>query len=425
MNSVRQEVISGPLSRKLRTNAVLWQAWNNVAPRVLSSKDREIKKAAQRFSHDPHGSIRRLQEQLRGGTFQFAPQRGVLRTRASGKLPRPIVAAPMLNRIVQRAILDICQTNKLQLRQHLGRLPQVIETPTSVGGVSGKGCGDAMRIITDAIARGSRWFVRSDLKNFFVQVPKHRVETFLNENVADEVFVELFMNGLRTELSNEDEVRALLHLFPLDDLGVPQGCALSALCGNIVLEEFDRVLNGRGITTVRYLDDFIILGPTKEAVDKAWRKAVVILAGLGMEAHDPDIGSGKASRGRIDQEGVDFLSFHIKGTTTCPSRAARASLLEKLRVTIREDKRAIRGQGLAERRAERRFAQSLVTLDRQIRGWGDAFKISTQRVIFNQIDEQINKLLEEYWRWFQRQAVGQPSLAFRRLTGVSVLADTP
>jgi hypothetical protein len=327
--------------------------------------------------------------------------------------------------VVQRAILDVCQTKDVRLQRWLGQIPEFLSTPTSVGGIAEKGSKEAIRIIVDAIQDGANWFIRSDLKNFFTQIPKDHVEEILRNNISDDEFVSLFMSALQTELSNEDEVRDFLHIFPLDELGVPQGSSLSALCGNIVLAEFDRSLNGRGISTVRYLDDFLILGPTKRSVGLAWRKAIEILGELGMEAHDPQAGTGKASSGRIDEVGVDFLSFHIRGTVISPSRAARTSLIKKIRDTIREDKRAIAGQGSERRRAERRFVQSLATLDRQIRGWGDAFQVTSDRVVFHQVDREIDKLLHEYRAWFGRQTTGQNASAWRRLVGVAVLADTP
>src|SRR5262249_44836043 len=151
----------------------------------------------------------------------------------------------------------------------------------------------------------------------------------------DEPFVDLFMNALSTELENEEEVRELIHLFPMGNIGVPQGSALSALCANIVLSEFDADLNSRGICTIRYLDDFVILGQTKHAVLKAWDRAKVFLEELGMECHDPRERTGKAAMGKV-ADGFDFLSFHIQSNEFYPTAKARAGFLHDLENTIRQ-----------------------------------------------------------------------------------------
>jgi RNA-directed DNA polymerase len=298
MNPTQHKFSARPLFEHVKSRDVLMRAWLHVKHRVEASKDPTVRAAAAAFASDPQRSVARLQRALRSGTFRFSPQRGVLKRRKSApsepaKDPRPIVVAPVHNRIVQRALLDTCQSEDRRIRRHLGALPAVIDCPTSVGGLPGRGVPEAIDLIATAIENGATWYVRSDLKNFFQVIPKPQIKAFLQANVSDEVFVELFMSALSTELSNEEEVRELIRLFPVGEIGVPQGSALSALCANIILSAFDKKLNGRGILTVRYLDDFVILGPNKSAVEKAWLVAVTDLKALGMECHDPAQGTGK------------------------------------------------------------------------------------------------------------------------------------
>jgi hypothetical protein len=65
-----------------------------------------------------------------------------------------------------------------------------------------------------------------------------------------------------------------------------------------------------------------------------------------------------------------------------------------------------------------------VTLDRQIRGWGDAFRMTSQRVVFHQVDAEIDKMLRDYRLWFNRLSSGLPNPAQRRPLGVALLANT-
>ncbi|MGH6823492.1 MAG: reverse transcriptase domain-containing protein [Methylocella sp.] len=417
-----------PHPKEVKSQRALMRAWLNVKPRVTNAKDAKTRAAAGIFAQAADRSIRKLQSDLRSGKFVFEPQHGILKSTRPKlgkpkKEPRPIVVAPVRSRIVQRAILDTCQSDRPEVKRRLGSLPKIIVTPTSVGGLPGRGVPQAIGLISAAIANGAKWFVRSDLKKFFQTIPKPKVQEFLRSNIADPEFVNLFMQALATELENEDEVRELIHLFPLGEEGVPQGSALSALSANIVLAKFDEELNGRGMTTIRYLDDFIILGQTRNTTIKSWTSAQKILKSLNMECHDPNAGTGKASTGTIAAD-VDFLSYHIDDKSIYPSKEAREKFLRDLRDTIRNARKAISSVKDEPRRAEPRFIQSLSLLDRKIRGWGDAFSATTMGLIFTQLDSEIDKIVEAYLHWFGRVRRGRSLKHQRRLLGIALLTDT-
>lgn len=421
------KISKSSLFHRVSSRAVLVRAWFDVRPRVSYSRDAAIRAAADAFSKDLDKSIRNLQREMRAHSFQFEPQRGVLkakkddRNRETRNL-RPIVVAPLKNRIVQRAILNVCQAPDPRVQRRLGALPLTLATPTSVGGLPGRGAGHAIDLITRAIALGARWCVRSDIKKFFQTVPKNNVEAFLRANISDQAFVNLFMSALTTELNNENEIRELISLFPIGDIGIPQGSALSALSANIVLSHFDTELNGRGICMIRYLDDFVILGANKHAVEKAWWAAKKLLSGLGMDCHDPRAGTGKASMGEI-ASGFDFLSFHIDDKDVYPSKSARSKFLLDLRGTIVNAKNEIVRAPDEPRRAESRYVQSLTLLDSKIRGWGDAFGSTTKSLILAQLDGEIDSMLTDYEKWFAKCTRGRSVQSKRRLVGVALLID--
>ena len=244
------------------------------------------------------------------------------------------MVAPAKNRIVQRAILNTCQSEDRIVQRKLGKLLTIIRCPTSVGGLPGRGVPEAISQITAAMRGGATWYVRSDLKNFFQAVPKIAVKKFLDQHVRFEKFNRLFMDALATELANEDEVRELLQLFPTGPIGVPQGSALSALCANIVLSDFDAEFNRRGIVTIRYLDDFVMLGKGRRATEAAFRAAEILLAENRFECHDPFKGdSSKASSGST-QTRFEFLSFRLSPDKIVPSRSACKKILEDLDLAI-------------------------------------------------------------------------------------------
>lgn len=410
------------LCKIVRSQRSLERAWHHVEKRAASSKDQDTQKALARFRENPAKELRRISRHLNNGSYVFEPQRGYAKPR-KGKSSRPIVVAPLSNRIVQRSVLDVCQSSDALVRAALGNLPRVIDCPTSVGGLPGRGVPEAIEGIRAAINLGAKWYVRSDLRNFFTKIPKPKIEEFLRSNVTDADFVQFFMKALSTELSNEDALRAELDLFPTGDNGVPQGSALSALCANIILEEFDHALNGRGVTTFRYLDDFVILASSRKAVEKAWSNALRILSGLGLEAHDPEVRTGKASKGQII-EGFEFLSFRIDQQAVLPSADARSKLLDGTRAVIRTAKKEIQKAGMEPRRAEPMYLQTLVLLDKKIRGWGDAFSSTTNRVLFSQMDDELDKIIDDFTGWFGWHFDKSERRARRRKMGIALLGDT-
>ena len=411
------------LYRLVHRQSRLTTAWKHVEKRVEVSKDVETQKSLASFRKDAAKRIASISQQLRASKFIFEPQRGYAKARR-GKTSRPIVVAPIVNRIVQRAILDICQDEDPSVRNALGDLPSVIDCPTSLGGLPDRGVQDAVAQLQAAIKNGAKWYVRSDLKNFFTKISKPKIELFLRMNIVDDSFVNLFMKALETELSNEADVREDLDLFPIGNMGVPQGSALSALCANIILVDFDRKLNGRGVTTIRYLDDFVILAPSRKSAEKAWLQALMLLSAAGLEAHDPSGGTGKASRGEVTN-GFDFLSFHISGVTAEPTAEARQKFLDGISTLIRDAKRDIQSATSKQRRAEPRFIQTLVLIDQKVRGWGDAFRSTTQRVVFAQMDDAIFLLTKKFLVWFQQHTREESAKNRMRKMGIALLSDTP
>lgn len=414
-----------PLAKNVRKTKTLWTAWTSIRTRALRSGNRKTRDDARRIDQNPNTEIRRLQEALRSGTFRFKPQQGVVQKR-QGKAPRPIVVSPVTNRIVQRAILDTLQTRSQRLRGLLGDVPISLTTPTSVGGIPGRGAKDAVELIKGAIGSGAIEFIRSDIKDFFMKVPKAQLLAELKEQTGDAIFVQLLAEGLEVELANanEPEVKEWRDLFPNEETGVPQGSSLSAFCANYVLREFDAKLNQRGITMVRYIDDFVILGRTEGSVQKAWRVGLGLLQNLGLEVHQPTTGGKKASSGKVNS-GFDFLSYHFVGSRVGVSREAKARLKASIDEQIRQAKREIIRCSGEPRRSQDAYAQTLVALDRKVRGWGDAFRDTTNRVEFNQLDDWISTKVEAFQRWYMAQSRGLSPEEQRRLMGVALLADTP
>ena len=403
----------------------LYRAWVTVRSNVNASGQDKFKAEVKRISENPIPFLRRIQGDLQRRRFVFDEQHGVVKTKSSGS-KRPIVVAPIKNRIVQRAILNILQSEDIQIISHLGAIKSALQTKTSVGGIPKRGVSYGIDLVNEAIKSGATHYLRSDIRDFFTTVPKSRVTSFVWEQTKDEEFTTLLEKAMETELDNADDIKDYLYLYPLEDIGVPQGSSLSAFAGNVVLRSFDTQLNGRNITTIRYIDDFVILGPSERVVKKVFSSAASLLCGLGMTAYKPGEDPEKSKLGSIS-DGFDFLGCSVRTNGVAPSKKSRKKLLDDVQHTLSTGGQAIKTYASSgeTRRAGEAFAQTICRADRQVRGWGDAFSFADDRLPFDQMDHKIDHLLLEF-RGRANQDIKKASrYGKRRALGVALLADTP
>ena len=277
-------------------------------------------------------------------------------------------------------------------------------------------------MILAAIYSGATHYIRSDIKDFFTKVPTARLIQSIREQTGDDEFANLIEAGLKVELGNASDpmVSEWIDLFPNGEIGVPQGSSLSAFCANYVLRSFDAGLNGPTLTTVRYIDDFVILGDSESLVHDAWGHALEFLEELGLQAHVPTAGGTKASQGAVS-DGFDFLSFRFRQAQIGLSRDVKKRLLQDIDAEIRAAKRSIQTSWSSPRGTEPRFAQALVRLDRKVRGWGDSFRDVNQRVEFAQLDERIIARIQAFIGWYTSRVGEYQAKEKMRGLGVALL----
>ncbi len=176
------------LAVRVREIGTLLHAWEAIRRNGETSKSRKTREETRKFQADLPSKLRSIQEQLRNLPYKFARQIGATPEKAKGKGKRPLVIAPIADRIVQRAILDVLQdADELTAVQH------VIATPTSIGGIRGRGVEDAIAIIERAYSEGNAIHVAgSDISGFFTRINQAGVVQFIKEQTDDEEFVELF-----------------------------------------------------------------------------------------------------------------------------------------------------------------------------------------------------------------------------------------
>ena len=388
---------TSPLER-LRARGTLRSAFLRVREAARRSSP-ATRAEASRFEEHADRHLARIAAQLREGRFVFASAHGVACERP-GKAPRPIVVAPIESRIVQRAILDV-------LRALPGLRAADLEAPTSFGGVPERGTAGAVAAAIDAVNAGHGVYLRSDIASFFRKIPRRRSIDRLLAFVDDPGFARLLDEATRTELDNLAELGESASIFPEDDTGVPQGCALSTLMGNAILREFDAQMNARGIVCLRYVDDFLLLGREAAHVKKAFTSAQRALGELGFEAYDPAVSPGKAAFGAAAQ-GFEFLGCEIRGGRAAPSRAKREELFGRVDALLRRSERFFERPGpqLGSRLG---LAPTLHTLDRLLEGFRASYRFCQADEVFAALGRAVDGRVEKYLRLHRRAAARDPA----------------
>lgn len=378
--------MTATLYKRVRSKKYLFdKAWPVVRRSGEKSKSLETQHAVKSFQTNAERHLKRIQRQLLKNRFDFGTARGVPIPKSSGGY-RPLVVAEIPARIVQRSILEVLKTQ--------APIKDVIDQAGSYGTSRKRRVRVAIRDVCVAIDAGASYYVRSDIKEFFTKIPRLKVLKQLRDLLPDDTLDDLLAQATHFEL--EDLPPRYKELFPSYDEGVAQGCCLSPLFGNLLLREFDHTMNSGQVRTLRYVDDFIILGPDWEAVEAAFAMAQEILSGFEMQAYDPEQHPSKASCGSTSRK-FDFLGCSISPGFIQPSKKARASFFSKIKKELRNAGTQVRKGAFDDCNSyDRSLLTTFTRISRMIRAWTNHYEFCNAQQTFAHLDRQVDKLIAEY-----------------------------
>ena len=181
------------------------------------------------------------------------------------------------------------------------------------------------------------------------------------------------------------------------ETGTPQGGIISPVLANMTLDGLEakicRVYPRRSkkqystkVHVVRYADDFVITGSSKELLENEVRPLVEsFLHERGLEL------SPEKTRITTVEEGFDFLGQTVRKfngkTIIKPSKNNVSAFLTKIRETLRK--------GRAWRTAE-----VIETLNPKIMGWANYHRHASSKKTFSKVDNAIYEML---WPWAVRR----------------------
>ena len=377
-------------------------AWRVIQRNGKYSNSDDVRQAIERFSEDPSRNLRLIQRRLSKSQFDFGKAKGApikklnAKGRPTGKI-RPIVIAPLEARIVQRAILNVLV--------EIPDLKPYVNTPFSFGGLRKPKVADqtaseaysavpaAIKAVLDEIGLGAAWFAAADITAFFTKISKSTVTGILEQCVNDADLLTLVEQAINVELINLVELRSLVSQFPIEDIGVAQGNSLSPLLGNILLANFDTMMNEGDCRCIRYIDDFIILAPNQKAANARLKRAQKLLGELGME-----LSPEKSSKQALPvEQGFEFLGIEVLPGFVRPTRKKRTQFLNSVSAQFEASRSAIteirHGKKLDQKLA---LIATLKRVDGMIDGWGKHYWFCNDRQCFSAIDENVRGLIGSY-----------------------------
>lgn len=411
-NPTTQVIILGKFYSKLYSLPRLRQAWRVVQQNGLASKSPQTRQEIEEFSANIDRHLQRIIRQLKASKFVFPPSLGVAAQKKGKSSKRPIVISPVKNRIVQRAILDVIQ--------EIPEIKAIQDSRFNYGGVLKLGVPEAINAAYDAsIDHG--YFIRTDIKSFFINIPRDRALRIISKHVDDLEFNDLLEQATITELINIAALGRDSELFPLENIGVAQGSCLSPLLCNLLLHDFDKKMNGRGIKCIRYIDDFILFAKNKEYAIKALHDAIRILDKMKLEIYIPSNDSDKAEQG-LTKDGFDFLGCNIKRNRVRPTNKATKNLIDKIKSIAELSLKAI-SQPESAIKNKNTYKDALVDISNTIRGWGNTYFFCTDDQLMSNLDQHIAQLIGKFDTSYQSRIKKLTQTDLMRIRGIYLLQD--
>ncbi|SPA15075.1 Retron-type reverse transcriptase, RNA-directed DNA polymerase [Cupriavidus taiwanensis] len=276
----------------------------------------------------------------------------------------------VVDRLIQQALLQVLQP-----------IYEPGFSESSYGFRPGRSAQQAVLQAQRYVQEGRRWVVDIDLEKFFDRVNHDILMSRVARQVKDARVLKLIRRYLEAGLMRGGMIEARRQ-------GTPQGGPLSPLLSNILLTDWDRELEKRGLAFCRYADDCNIYVRSETAGQRLLAGMTAFLA----ERLKLQVNEAKSACARPWK--CKFLGYSLTAHRQARLRIAPESL-QRLTARVRELVRPGRGRNLA---------NTIAVLNPVLRGWIGYFQYTQSKSALEALDGWVRRRLRcLLWRQAKRR----------------------